>query len=46
MKAQIAAELEDLVNGAILLRIPDELAWTIFVEAKDADSIGQLFHRM
>lgn len=43
MKAQIATEVDTLVNGAVLLNIPDELAWNIFIEAKDTDSIGKYF---
>jgi superkiller protein 3 len=40
-KAQIASEVEGLVSGAVLLGIPDELAWTIFIDGKNTDSIGQ-----
>jgi superkiller protein 3 len=40
VKAQIATEVDTLVNGAVVLNIPDELAWNIFIEAKDTDSIG------
>ncbi|GBE81379.1 Superkiller protein [Sparassis crispa] len=38
-KAQVATEVEELVNGMVLLGIPDELAWTSFIEAKDAARI-------
>ncbi|KAH9858634.1 TPR-like protein [Lenzites betulinus] len=38
-KAQVAAEVERLINGMVLLKIPDELAWTLFIEGKDAASI-------
>ena len=41
-KTKVASELEDLVNGVVLLGIPDELAWTIFIEGKDCDTIGRL----
>jgi len=40
-KAQIASEVEALVNGAVVLRIPDELAWTIFIDGQNIDTIGQ-----
>jgi superkiller protein 3 len=33
--------VDTLVNGAVLLGIPDELAWTIFIEGMDSASIGQ-----
>lgn len=39
MKVQIAAELDSLVNGVVILRIPDELAWSIFVEGRNTDTI-------
>lgn len=43
VKTQIAAEIEQLVHGAIVLGIPDEIAWTFFIEGKNSDSIGK-FH--
>jgi superkiller protein 3 len=33
--------VDTLVNGAVLLAIPDELTWTIFIEGMDNASIGQ-----
>lgn len=41
LKAEVSAELQNLVNGAVILRIPDELAWMIFIEGKDCDTIGR-----
>ncbi|KAH9947609.1 TPR-like protein [Amylocystis lapponica] len=38
-KTKVAAELEDLVNGMVLLGVQDDLAWSLFIEAKDAGSI-------
>ncbi|THH28528.1 hypothetical protein EUX98_g5655 [Antrodiella citrinella] len=38
-KAEISSELHDLVNGMVFLEIPDELAWLIFMENKDAPTI-------
>lgn len=29
------------MNGAVVLGIPDELAWSIFIEGKDCDTIGE-----
>ncbi|TCD60261.1 Superkiller protein 3 [Steccherinum ochraceum] len=40
-KADLAAELQDLVNGMILLDIPDELAWLIYIEGTDAPTIEE-----
>jgi hypothetical protein len=39
-KTKIANEVDGLVNGAILLGIPEELAWAIFFERKDCETIG------
>ncbi len=39
-KARLAAEVEELINGIVLLKIPDELAWTLLTESKDAERIG------
>lgn len=36
----MAAEVERLINGMVLLKIPDELAWSLFIEGKDAAKIG------
>ncbi|TFY67241.1 hypothetical protein EVJ58_g1753 [Rhodofomes roseus] len=40
-KARIAAEVEEQINGIVLLEIPNELAWTLFIEGKDPESIEQ-----
>ncbi|OCH91806.1 TPR-like protein [Obba rivulosa] len=40
-KAEIAAELEELINGMVLLGIRDELAWSIYIEHKDVAEIKQ-----
>jgi superkiller protein 3 len=40
VKAGILKELDDLVNGAVILGIPDELAWMMFLEGKDLDTVG------
>jgi superkiller protein 3 len=39
-KVETARDLEGMVNGAVILGIPDELAWTIFIEGKDCATIG------
>lgn len=38
-KAKLASEVQDLVSGMVLLKIPNELAWTLFIESKDAKTI-------
>ena len=40
-KAKLAAEVEELIGGMVFLKIPDELAWSLFIESKDAENIGQ-----
>ncbi|KAF9071064.1 TPR-like protein [Rhodocollybia butyracea] len=39
-KMQIMKEIENLISGTVLLHIPDELAWTLFLEKKDVETIG------
>lgn len=43
-KTKVAAEVEEQINGMVLLKIPNELAWTLFIEAKDAENIGEYDH--
>ncbi len=40
MKRKLATELEKLVSGTVLLRIPDELAWSTFIEGQDSETIS------
>ena len=39
--------MQDLVAGMVLLEIPNELAWMLYVESKDAKTIGmfQFLHQ-
>ena len=39
-KARLALEVEDLINGIVLLKISNELAWALLLENKDAEHIG------
>lgn len=39
-KVRLAGEVDELIKGIVLLKIPDELAWTLFIESKDAAQIG------
>lgn len=41
-KKKLATEVQDLVNGMVLLRIPDELAWTIFIDGKNSETVGAM----
>ncbi|KAF8270248.1 TPR-like protein [Lactarius quietus] len=38
-KRKLATEIEMLVSGTVLLRIPDELAWSTFINWKDSETI-------
>jgi hypothetical protein len=40
LKTRIAGELESLVDGIVLLGIPDLLAWNLFINSKDCETIG------
>ena len=44
-KARLAAEVEELINGIVLLKLPDELAWNLLIESKDAEHIGDVLVR-
>ena len=39
-KRKLALEIEKLVSGAVLLHVPDELAWSTFIDGKDSETIG------
>ncbi|KAI0268796.1 TPR-like protein [Gloeopeniophorella convolvens] len=38
-KRQLAAEVDKQVSGMVLLRIPDELAWSTFIDGQDCETI-------
>lgn len=40
-KLEIGKEVQDLIDGVILLKIPNELAWSLYIEGKNVDSIGK-----
>ena len=41
LKRRISSELDDLVDGIILLHKEDELAWSIFFESRDCEDMSQ-----
>ena len=43
LKARIAGELDSLVDGIVLLGIPDQMAWSLFINSKDCETIGGFF---
>ncbi|KAF8557962.1 superkiller protein 3 [Imleria badia] len=38
-KATLGKELDELVDGVVIIGVPDELSWSIFLEGKDTDTI-------
>lgn len=40
-KAKLSAEVQDLVAGIVLLGIPNELAWSLYLESKNAKTIDE-----
>lgn len=40
MKRQLAIEVEKLISGVVLLLIPDELAWSTFIDGQNCEVIG------
>ncbi|KAH7888376.1 superkiller protein 3 [Phlebopus sp. FC_14] len=38
-KVVLGSELDELVSGVVIIGIPDELAWSIYLEGKDGDTI-------
>ncbi|KAI0305418.1 TPR-like protein [Multifurca ochricompacta] len=38
-KQQLAMEVKKLVDGVVLLRLPDELAWSVFINGQDCETI-------
>ena len=40
-KTKLAQEVQDLVSGMVLLKIQNELAWSLYIESKDAKTIRE-----
>ncbi|KAJ4468236.1 TPR-like protein [Lentinula aciculospora] len=38
-KEEVIKEIEGLISGAVLLHIPDELAWRLFLESRNVENI-------
>ncbi|EJD03262.1 TPR-like protein [Fomitiporia mediterranea MF3/22] len=39
LKAELGSEVQEMVDGIVLLNIPDEFAWSLYVEGKNVDKI-------
>ncbi|KAF8160990.1 TPR-like protein [Crassisporium funariophilum] len=40
IKRQISQELDEMINGIVLLHTPDELGWQIFFDGKDCEDMS------
>ena len=40
-KTQVSEELEEMINGIILLGIPNESVWRYYIEGQDVYSLGK-----
>ena len=40
LKLKIGNEVQSMIDGVILLDIPNEYAWTLYIESRNTDSIG------
>jgi superkiller protein 3 len=40
-KRELGKEVDEMIRGVILLKIPDELAWTIYVDEQDCETMGK-----
>ncbi|KAI0082004.1 TPR-like protein [Panus rudis PR-1116 ss-1] len=38
-KARLRTEVQEMINGMVLISVPDELAWALFIEWKDVETI-------
>ncbi|KAG8213777.1 superkiller protein 3 [Butyriboletus roseoflavus] len=38
-KAPLGKEVDELVEGVVIIGVPDEFSWSIFLEGKDSDTI-------
>lgn len=41
-KSQVSEELEEMMNGIILLGIQNEAVWRYYIEGQDVYSLGKL----
>jgi superkiller protein 3 len=44
LKINLGDEIRDIIDGVVLLGIPDELAWNMHLESQDHASLGKLYH--
>lgn len=44
LKQKLREEVDELIQGMILLQIPSELAWTLYFEERDCETMGELIN--
>jgi superkiller protein 3 len=40
LKNELRQEVDELVRGVILLKLPNEFAWTLYMEEQDCETMG------
>ncbi|KAG6829553.1 hypothetical protein H0H92_004222 [Tricholoma furcatifolium] len=43
-KTRLLSQVDDMVKGVVILRIPDELAWSIYLEGLDCETVAGYDH--
>ncbi|EEB87833.1 hypothetical protein MPER_14655, partial [Moniliophthora perniciosa FA553] len=43
-KRKVADEVAEIIRGVVILKIPDELAWTLVLDGKDVETIEEYDH--
>lgn len=41
LKEKAVRDLDELIEGIVLLQKPDELGWKLFLESRDCDDLGK-----
>ena len=44
LKLKLGEEIKNIVDGAVLLDIPDDLAWSMKIESEDNELLGLYIH--
>ncbi len=45
LKQKIMQDIDELVEGIVLLQKPDDLGWTLFLESRDYEDLGEVLRR-
>ena len=41
LKYKLGAEIQKMIDGVVLLNIPDEFSWALYIDGKDVDKVGR-----